>query len=110
MLSPPDCLICGACCASPFLGEGYIPVDAAEQARLKRRGLPVLELISDPENPVDMLGTKINAQGARVCVALSGRLGKQVACTIYADRPALCRQFEAGSRECLAARRAVGLG
>lgn len=110
MPSPPDCLTCGACCASPFLGEGYIQLDAAEQTRLQRRGLPVLELVSDPEDRIVMLGTKINAQGERVCVALSGKLGKKVACTVYDERPILCRQFEAGSPECLQARRAVGMG
>jgi hypothetical protein len=31
------------------------------------------------------------------------------ACTIYDDRPRACRDFEAGGRHCLVARRRVGL-
>ena len=109
MLSVPDCLTCGACCASPFVGEGYIRLDAAEEARLARRGLPVLVVVPDAEDRVVLLGTKHNAQGFRVCVGLTGKIGKQVACSIYEDRPLLCRQFEAGSPECHAARRAAGI-
>ncbi len=109
MRPPPDCLTCGACCVSPFLGEGYIQVNAAEEDRLGRMGLPVLELIDDPEDRVVLLGTKINAARIRVCIALSGTVGTEVACSIYADRPELCRQFEAGSPECHEARRAAGI-
>ena len=108
MSSPPDCLTCGACCLSPLGGEGYIRLNADEENRLARRGLPVLEVLADPQDRIVLLGTKSNRNG-RVCVALTGRLGKQVACTIYPDRPELCRQFEAGSPECRQARRAAGL-
>jgi hypothetical protein len=31
-------------------------------------------------------------------------------CSIYGDRPRPCREFEAGGRHCLVARRRVGLG
>ena len=106
---PPDCLICGACCASPFIGEGYIQLDPDEEERLGRSGLPVLEVVPDPEDRIVMLGTKRNGQGVLVCAALTGRLGRRVACTIYEDRPQLCRQFEAGSPECYQARRAAGI-
>ena len=34
---------------------------------------------------------------------------KRYACSIYADRPQACRDFEAGGRHCLDARRRVGL-
>jgi Fe-S-cluster containining protein len=109
MTSPPDCLICGACCASPFVGEGYIQLDAHEEKRLGRIGLPVLVVISDPADRIVMLGTKVNGQGLRVCVALDGKVGKKVTCNIYEDRPDLCRQFTAGSPECHQARRALGI-
>jgi uncharacterized protein len=109
MTSPLNCLTCGACCASPFDGEGYIQLDMDEEDRLGRKGLPVLEVIPDPEDRIVLFGTKRNGQGVRVCVALTGRLGRQVACTIYEDRPRLCRQFEAGSPECHQARHAAGM-
>jgi Fe-S-cluster containining protein len=109
MAAPPDCLTCGACCASPFEGAGYIRLSVAEEERLGRKGLPVLEVLPDPEDRIVLLGTKRNNQGVHVCIALAGKVGTQVACSIYADRPELCRQFEAGSPECHQARRALGL-
>ena len=109
MTSPPDCLTCGACCASPFIGEGYIRLNPEEEKRLRRRGLPILEVVSDPEDRIVLLGTKQNCRATRVCIALSGTVGNQVACSIYEQRPELCRQFEAGSPECRQARRAAGL-
>ena len=72
-------------------------------------GLPVLEVVPDPEDRIVLLGTKSNAQGVRVCMGLLGKVGKQVACSIYGERPELCRQFEAGSSECHQARRATGV-
>src|SRR5437773_2212882 len=108
MTSPLDCLTCGACCLSPFGGEGYIRLSAEEEKHLGRRGLPVLVMSLDPQDRIVLLGTKSNRNG-RVCVALTGQVGKQVACAIYPDRPELCRQFEAGSPECRQARRAAGL-
>jgi Fe-S-cluster containining protein len=109
MPTPPDCLTCGACCASPFVGEGYIRLSLEEEERLGRLGLPVLEVVPDPQDRIVMLGTKRNAQGIHVCVALTGKVGKKVACSIYEGRPELCRRFEAGSPECRQARRAAGL-
>ena len=35
------------------------------------------------------------------CIALEGALGEKVKCSIYEDRPSVCRQFEAGSEACL---------
>src|ERR1700730_5713398 len=109
MASPPDCLTCGACCVSPFVGEGYIQLNVQEEERLGRMGLPVLEVVPDPEDRIVLLGTKSNAQGVRVCMGLLGKVGKQVACSIYGERPELCREFEAGSPEGHQARRAAGL-
>ena len=67
MRPPPDCLTCGACCVSPFLGEGYIQVNAAEEDRLGRMGLPVLELIDDPEDRAHpmLIGGLVRTGGAQ---------------------------------------------
>jgi Fe-S-cluster containining protein len=43
------------------------------------------------------------------CVALEGRVGVRVSCTIYALRPPSCRQVEPGSRECRRDRRERGI-
>jgi Fe-S-cluster containining protein len=109
MPSAPDCLTCGACCASPFEGGGYIRLDREEEVRLGRLGLPVFEIISDPEDRLAMLGTRRNGEDVCVCIALTGTVGRRVSCSIYEARPALCRQFEAGSPECHDARRAFGM-
>ena len=42
------------------------------------------------------------------CVALEGGL-RNCRCTIYDQRPTLCREFEAGSEDCLEARRRHGI-
>jgi Fe-S-cluster containining protein len=33
------------------------------------------------------------------CVALTGEIGKQVGCSIYANRPSPCREFVAGDED-----------
>lgn len=109
MAAVPDCLICGACCASPFVGQGYIRLSPEEETRLARQGLPVLEVVPNADDRIVLLGTKDNAERIHVCAALTGKIGKQVACSIYEERPVLCRQFEAGSPECYEARRALGI-
>ena len=39
------------------------------------------------------------------CLALRGRIGGRVRCTIYEHRPAACRKVEPGSERCMAHRR-----
>jgi Fe-S-cluster containining protein len=43
------------------------------------------------------------------CAALTGQVGRQVACGIYEWRPSPCREFQAGSDACQQARRRHGL-
>jgi Fe-S-cluster containining protein len=43
------------------------------------------------------------------CAALGSRGSEQYTCAIYEDRPQACRDFAAGGRQCLDARRRVGL-
>jgi Fe-S-cluster containining protein len=47
--------------------------------------------------------------GFPACVALEGELGGQCGCTVYEDRPAVCRRSEAGSELCREARDRAGL-
>ena len=42
------------------------------------------------------------------CNSLGGKIGDQVSCNIYEQRPVVCRNFEAGSDKCHALRRAFG--
>ena len=43
------------------------------------------------------------------CVALTGKVGCNVGCSIYNHRPAACRAFVPGSQLCLEARHAAGI-
>ena len=100
------CLDCGACCGyfrvSFFWGEcqsagGVVPDDLVVQINPTR---------------VAMIGT--DAKPCR-CVSLEGEIGKEVACTIYANRSSPCREFEASweggvhNPSCDDARAAYGL-
>jgi Fe-S-cluster containining protein len=94
------CLSCGACCAS-------FRVDFA-----------VEELGGHGGHVPDGLTVEVTAFTSRMrgtdharprCAALTGQLGQRVACGIYEWRPSPCREFEAGSDSCHAARARHGL-
>jgi Fe-S-cluster containining protein len=51
---------------------------------------------------------EIRREGSR-CAALKVAAPERYACTIYENRPRPCREFAAGGRHCLDARRRVGL-
>ena len=100
------CVNCGACCATFRVlfdpvemepGPYHVPKDLTEKVDATTRA---------------MLGT--NDAKPR-CVALSGRIGHEVGCSIYLRRPACCREFkpsfENGQRNprCDFARRGKGL-
>jgi uncharacterized protein len=96
----PDCQQCGACCAS------------------FRVDFSVHELDDGTGAVPAALAVVLNASLARLrgtdhspprCAALSGTVGKRVACGIYEWRPSPCREFEAGSPACEQARRRHGL-
>lgn len=102
-MSEYDCCKCGACCLAGFdvlLGEE--DVDRFEAAP----GLLRLTVLHQrPGWPMRFMAK--GEDGAR-CAALEGELG-EVRCTIYDDRPGLCREFEAGSDDCVEARQRFGL-
>lgn len=95
-----NCVECGACCAS--FRVDFHPSDG------EARGGRVPEGLYDELNGsiARMRGTD-HAQPR--CRALRGRIGEQVSCFIYDERPDPCREFEAGSDACLRARRWHGL-
>jgi Fe-S-cluster containining protein len=43
------------------------------------------------------------------CIALKGNIGQAVSCSVYADRPSACRDFEPGSEKCKQIREWAGL-
>ncbi|NLY13941.1 MAG: YkgJ family cysteine cluster protein [Gammaproteobacteria bacterium] len=100
------CLTCGACCAyfrvSFFWGE------------CQSAGGTVPDELVAPINStyVAMIGTE--SKPAR-CTALSGELGSNVSCSIYANRSTSCQDFHTSWEQgihnphCDAARAAYGL-
>jgi uncharacterized protein len=91
-----DCLACGACCYGP---DEYVAVTAIDLNRMSPRtqGRMVVKRR-------DRMFLKM-VQGH--CAALHARQG-HFSCRMYAERPSPCHIVEAGSRECLDARRRRG--
>lgn len=98
----PNCLTCGACCTY-LLCLTVRPSDKTPSNHFwnitteSKRG----------EIVVDRFLRRNDETFA--CTALNGRLGESVCCQIYENRPAVCREFEAGSDKCHAIRRAFGI-
>ena len=100
-----DCGTCGACCGSN--SGGYTPLTVED-----RRRLPVVYQTryvtykKGVDNAVML--DKRTADGV-VCVALEGKIGEKVGCSIYEHRPSYCKVFAAGSEACRSRRKEVGL-
>ncbi len=106
---PYDCQSCGACCVhlGAYDGNAYVHLDRAEAARMRRHGLRVVEaafgskcLAAAPHE---------GAWGYPACVAFEGELAVRCGCSVYRDRPSVCREFEPGSDVCREARERAGL-
>jgi len=95
------CTCCGACCAL-FRVSFYWGETTAHP-----RGT-VPEALTTAVNPhyVCMKGT---VRAPARCVALVGEVGREVSCSIYAQRSSTCREFAASSDECNRARAGSGL-
>lgn len=86
-----DCQACGACCVEAgavILGdEDDVPSSLVQH--------------------VANLRCMATEGSSFRCAALFGTVGRSVGCGIYRRRPGVCRSFDAGSDECLAARDAM---
>jgi len=90
-----DCRTCGACCREAYHSVTVSmrdPVVWQEPDVIVRHGARF----------------EIRREGSR-CAALNVGEGSSYTCAIYENRPRPCREFEAGGRHCLDARRRVGL-
>jgi len=88
-----DCVACGACCAYSESWPAFIG---------DRDG----EGISN--ELIDFAHARMQSYGHR-CAALVGEIGRRAECSVYANRPLVCREFQAGSEDCLMVRRSFGL-
>jgi len=104
-----DCQKCGACCIQmgSFDGTSYVYLDRGEARNMRRLGLTV---VRSPRGH-STLGCRrhLGAQGQQTCVAFEGIVGDQCGCSIYEDRPGVCRAFQVGEDLCREARAAAGL-
>lgn len=109
-----DCRTCGACCTPGRCSVpdcGCQPPNYAYVAPDDLVRLPLVYQQRHLHQSSDVgahLATKETRDGM-VCVALRGRIGGAVSCTIYDQRPDVCRAFEPGSSLCLGAREEAGL-
>lgn len=97
----PECTACGICCFLPLI----VPVSRAESERLTSF-CDILLDGTDEDIVVDRVLMR-NDDGR--CRNLEGTLGESIGCTIYIDRPQVCRDFEAGSDRCHEYRRMFDL-
>jgi Fe-S-cluster containining protein len=110
---PVDCQACGACCREAYHSvtvavrdpvvwrQPDLIVRHGHRFEIRREGPRCAALLVDESPPAP------DAVGPRGAVA--DARGRRFSCSIYEDRPQPCREFEAGGRHCLDARRRVGL-
>lgn len=92
---PFKCEACAACCRAAYDSVTVAPRD--------------LVRVRHPELVIEREGYRELARAGDRCAALDGPQGGPWRCRIYDDRPRTCREFAAGGRHCLEARRRVGL-
>jgi Fe-S-cluster containining protein len=97
-----DCLACGACCHQR---PGTILVSDNDLVRWKRGARQDILGRLEPGH-FGQMAFILGETGA--CVH-HGVPGEPHACQIYADRGDVCREFEAGSWQCLEFRRERGI-
>lgn len=92
------CIACGACCVTYRVSFYWAEADAL--------GLP--EHLVEQLTPFYACMAGTNQPRSR-CQALTGEIGGSVACSVYEQRPAACREVLPGDEKCVAARQRHGL-
>jgi hypothetical protein len=110
---PVDCHDCGACCREAYHSVTVSvrdPVVWKQPALIVRQGHR-FEIMRDGDRcaALEVRGSDAGVVNAGDGHRAGAPAAKRYACSIYADRPQACRDFEAGGRHCLDARRRVGL-
>ena len=97
---PYDCENCGACCCSfPIYASKS---DAQREPRIRHEAIKVPEHLQQSDRAYQLHPTPFRDR----CAFLK----EDQLCRIYATRPEVCRRFEAGSAQCLEARKRQGIG
>lgn len=103
-----DCQACGACCRPPVDEPDWVTLTPIDVERLT---LAEREHVQPRATPSPYAGDirTVRRHDGCACCFLAGTIGRVASCLIYPRRPDGCRQFEAGSPECLAARESAGV-
>ena len=96
--SDVECRRCGACCAAFRVSFYWAEADASGLS-------PILVEQIGPWYAC-MTGTN---SAAPHCLALTGTVGSNVLCSVYAQRPSPCRKLRPGDSQCARARDRYGL-
>jgi Fe-S-cluster containining protein len=116
--APVDCHACGACCREAYHSvtvsmrdpvvwrQPDLIMREGHRFEIRRDGDRCAALIVETESGPLAKPSLSNARGAG---GAGDEPRRRYACSIYADRPQACRDFEAGGRHCLDARRRVGM-
>lgn len=100
-----DCVTCGACCVSDYNAVDYVHLTDFDLDQLTDEDHRLLVYVEDGfGKPLCSIKTVTDSHGNCRCKALRGEVGDRVSCSIYEQRPTVCRQFSPGSSECSAAR------
>jgi uncharacterized protein len=100
----PDCQSCGACC---WGDEMWIHLVAGDDDRLGEKRVRSLTVLT--QHGRGYFARSMRMEHGR-CVAFRDDLGGGLSgCSIYEVRPDICRDFQAGSGDCHAARRRRGI-
>ena len=91
---PTDCTKCGACCSNP--DPKWVEVTAADAQRI-----PATNLQPGAATPPGAGPFAMTQDGER-CSCLVGQIGRNAHCSIYLNRPTICRSVTPGSPICLA--------
>jgi Fe-S-cluster containining protein len=111
-ITEADCRSCGACCVAngdggDVLAHGYADLTSEDVAQMTphvRRQLHAIFIGSETRYATR---AKQLASGDVGCQYLRGTPGQRCSCSIYANRPDICRRFRAGSAMCREARLAL---
>lgn len=103
-----ECNQCGACCVSHNEKIQY-RVALTDQSDIDRLPDRAKAWVFMSPEAGKALRTKTDEDGFRVCMGLEGKIGGSPVCSIYENRPKLCRNFATGSKNCHKYRRLAGL-
>lgn len=108
-----DCRACGACCVGGLDdGRGYADVSVNDLMGMSTFVAAQLVKVRTFAKEPDQYRTPaiMSEEFGSLCGFLRGTPGRRCSCRIYKTRPEICQRFEPGSRRCLDAREALGMG